>query len=361
MNIVVNDIAADEHSGGAFTVLKNVYQAAKEHGQQHQWHFLLADTYPEHFEETDYIHVHGYPEIKQSWGKRLAFDFWSGKKIIQSFDPDVYVSLQNTATKGLNIPQIVYLHQSLPYQTNKNFSFFKQGELKFAVLQHLVGSIFNHLLPQATLVVVQTNWMKQALLKKFPKMNVLVLPPDIGIQSETIPLANPDLTRFFYPAGNFLYKNHDLIFKAVNLLEQRGYKDFTVELTLDPKEQEKYPETNHIQFLGSLPLEQVYQKYQEQVLLFPSYIETFGLPLMEAKTYGTVILASDTDFSREILTGYPNAYLFNYQEEQALADLMEKCLTKDIHLLPVSPVSKKMTESKSSSWETFIQLILAAK
>ncbi|NRE76400.1 glycosyltransferase family 1 protein, partial [Enterococcus faecium] len=105
MRIVVNDIAASE--GGAMSVLKDFYEEVKEFGADHEWIFLLGDYY---LEETPNIKVYVYPEIKKSWLKRLNFDFYFGKNIVNEFKPDIYLSLQNTATLGIKCNQYVYLH-----------------------------------------------------------------------------------------------------------------------------------------------------------------------------------------------------------------------------------------------------------
>ena len=36
-----------------------------------------------------------------------------------------------------------------------------------------------------------------------------------------------------------------------------------------------------------------------KALIFPSYTETLGLPLLEAKSYGIEILASNRNFAKE--------------------------------------------------------------
>ena len=54
----------------------------------------------------------------------------------------------------------------------------------------------------------------------------------------------------------------------------------------------------------------VYEQYAKSVLIFPSYIETLGLPLLEARLTGCPIIAADTPFAKEILDGYNNVAYF---------------------------------------------------
>ena len=119
MRIVVNDIAASE--GGALTILKDFYNCVRQNGAEHEWIFLLGDNY---VEETENIRVIPLPEIKGSKLKKLKFDLFSGKKYIEKLKPDAVFSLQNIITFGLSVPQTVYIHQSIPFQSVKKFSFF---------------------------------------------------------------------------------------------------------------------------------------------------------------------------------------------------------------------------------------------
>ncbi len=70
---------------------------------------------------------------------------------------------------------------------------------------------------------------------------------------------------------------------------------------------------------ASSPTPQVEALYLDSALIFPSYIETVGLPMLEARRHGRRIMASDRPFSREVLAGYPNAQFFDPFDSAALA------------------------------------------
>ena len=65
------------------------------------------------------------------------------KKFVKNLNPDVVLSLQNIITFGLKVPQAVYIHQSIPFQNSKKFSFLKSKERGLAVIQYLIGAIIN--------------------------------------------------------------------------------------------------------------------------------------------------------------------------------------------------------------------------
>lgn len=319
MRIVVNDIAASE--GGALSVLRDFYDEIIDKNDDNEWVFLLGDQY---LEKKENIKIECYPKIKKSWFQRILFDLFYGRKVIDRMKPDLYVSLQNTATLGLSVPQFVYVHQVLPYQKEKDFSFFERSEQKLAVYQKIIGKLYNFLFKKSKAkLIVQSQWLKNEINKKLDN-KITVIKPKISLIKTT----HQNFSNiFFYPAADMVYKNHAVIFKAVDYIIKKGYKDFKVVLTI-PKR--KIDHQNNYIFTGQVDRKGVFRHYQKSFLLFPSYIESYGLPLAEAKAFGTIILASDTEFAQEVLADYPNKYYFEKDDYKTLGNLMVQCLEKTI-------------------------------
>ena len=327
MRIVVNDIAAKKGGGGVFSILEDFYNEARQSDPCIEWIFLLSAPY---FEETDHIKIILYPELKASYLKRLNFEFIKGRYIVNKLKPDLYFSLQNTATCGIKAQQIVYLHQPLNYAKKiKKFSFFKSTERRLAVYQHLIGGLINFLFKlNKPAIIVQTHWLKETLIKKFnwATDKVKVYAPHLS-QINSDKSITIDSTHFFYPATPFIYKNHACIIRAVELLNKEGVHDFSVDFTVKKKDLSENQLPSQINCLGTIPRAQVLNLYQRSVLLFPSYIETFGLPLAEAALSGTKILAADIPTTREVLNNYHNVSYFKYDDVQKLALLMKNTIT----------------------------------
>ena len=343
MRIVVNDIAAS--TGGAMTVLRDFYRCVCENDTENQWIFLLGDRY---FEETDNVKIIPLPHIKKSGLKKVLFDFLTGRKFIADLKPDMVFSMQNIITFGVKVPQVTYIHQSIPFQSVKKFSFLKGSERKLAVIQHLIGGIIKASAKKSDRVIVQTQWMKEAVCKQchLSPDRVSVVMPQVK------PFASGgeaawDSTSFFYPTAPGIYKNNGAVFAACEQLAQKGL-DCNVTLTLPPEKSR-----GQVTCVGRLPYDDVVARYYSSTLLFPSYIETFGYPLAEARQAGTVVLASDTAFSREVLDGYENAYFFDPFRPQELTALMERVIRGDIVRRDVSaaPVVQK------DSWTEVVDII----
>ena len=341
MRIIVNGIAAS--SGGALTVLRSFYNYIVENDNENEWIFLLGDKY---IVEKDNIKIITLENVKSNWVNRLKFDLFSGKRYISLLNPDVVFSLQNTITFGLTCPQVVYMHQSIPFQKVKKFSFLKSEERKLAVYQYIIGSLIKQSIKKADRVIVQTKWIRDAIIenKTINPDNIINVFPNFENFEYQLKYQDYvfDRHNFFYPASKEIHKNHKCIYEACEILRQQGITKYEVSVTIENEKK-----VQNITCLGELSFPSVIEHYHTSTLIFPSFIETVGLPMLEARQIGTIILASDCPFSREVLDGYANAYYFDPFKPIELADLMKKILSGEI--------SKKAMDIQSTnnknSWE----------
>lgn len=345
MRIVVNDIAAS--LGGALTILRQFYNYVKDNDDTNEWIFLLGDHY---LEETEHIKIICLPKVKKSHLTKLWFDCIVGRKFIASLQPDVVVSLQNIITFGVKCPQFVYIHQSIPFQKIKRYSFLKKDERSIALIQYGIGALIKLSAKEADCVVVQTQWMKDAVIEsvKIPENKIITVFPKI----DKIPNLGQQTVwnkkSFFYPTNAEPYKNIALIVSACDLLNKQGFYDFSVKLTL-PENTITHP---NIQCIGHLDNKQMGFFYCESTLLFPSLIETVGLPLIEARLFGTMILAGNTPFSQECMERYENVVFFDVFNAKELADKMREVLTGSRHL-----VNNTIPFEVKQGWDYFLQKI----
>lgn len=346
MRVLVNDIVAVPGSGGVFSVLTDFYDEVEKYNRTHddvEWIFLLAGNY---VKESSKIKVITLPEIKKSWIKRLEFELYNGKKLINSLNPDVYISLQNTMTLGVKAAtKWTYLHQPLPYQKDIVFSIFKKNERKMWIYQHLVGTVINFTLRHGnSKVIVQTKWMKDAVIKKniVSKDKVVILPPN-NIKCDTsVSTSVPKQNEFFYPATGMPYKNHEILFKAVRELEQEGIRlNLTCTLNKNDLENLGLTAPKSVKLIGMVPRDKILKMYGKKVLIFPSLLETFGLPLLEARMANDYILAGKTRFCKEILDNYPNVAYFDPHDKYSIKQQIKKCVHDGIKLRPDDMVVQK--------------------
>jgi glycosyltransferase involved in cell wall biosynthesis len=330
---MVFDVPAE--SGGALSILNAFYQEVLDNENENiNWIFVLSNL---NYKETENISILNFPWVKKSWFHRLYFDYFVAPKLVKKYNVDKVFSLQNVIIPKVNSQQILYLHQSLPFS---EYNFKVNENFKFWIYQNLISkNIFNSI-KKAEKVIVQTNWMKKACKEKVNVQSnkIKVIPPKINLNLKNTFDKNNKTKIFFYPAGASYYKNHRLIIKASQLLGDSNINDYKIIFTLNGDEnkdiKELYDKVNKynlpIEFVGRLKRDEVFNLYTKFYLLFPSYIETFGLPMLEAKLHKTIILASDKAFSHEILDDYKNAYFFDPFDAEELMKYIKKLINNEI-------------------------------
>lgn len=313
--IIVYDVAAS--ASGALSVLNDLYTEVRNYSDKSiRWTFVISTP---HLEETENIKVIRTPWIKKNWLCRLFFDCFIAPKIIKDEKADKILSLQNTIVPNTHIPQVLYLHQSLPFV---EYRFTLLESLLFWTYQNIIAKFIYSSVKKAEKVIVQTHWMKDACIEKTQVSpdKMTVIPPIINIAPKKLfAYENMDIPTFIYPATPLIYKNHKVIIGACKQLINDGLTNFRVIFTMTGTEnklaRQLYDEVEKyslpIEFAGVLSRDGLFEWYSKAVLIFPSYIETFGLPLLEAKIHGTPVIAADTLFAREILDNYRNYDLFN--------------------------------------------------
>ena len=326
--IMIYDVHASE--SGALAILDDLYKQIRNYSDKSvKWVFIVST--PE-YEETKEITVRRFPWVKRNWGYRYYFDTVTTRKLLKEFKPDKVFSLQNKGIDFYKKEQLVYLH--LPFiLTDHKFDIKIDGKKLWAYQNIISKSIFKSL-RKVDMTIVQTEWMKEALVKKagVNADKIVVQQPDIKCNDIKDFIDCPEnRKRIFYPATAFTYKNHSTLLKALNYATEKGLKDYEVIFTIRPDENAytqnlyKYA-TEHnlnVKFNGPIPREKVFEMYARSILAFPSYVESFGLPLLEAKLSGTYIMASDTPFCHEILDGYDKSEFFEELDYKKLGDMIQ--------------------------------------
>jgi len=312
--------------GGALTILKQYYDKAVQE-KDIDWYFVLSTPT---FEEKDNIRILRFPWIKKSWFHRLYFDIFVAYKIVKKYKIDEIISLQNIIVKGVRVKQTLYLQQPLPF-AKKRYGIIE--DFRLWVYQNIISKMIFDSIRKADTVIVQTNWMKNACIERTNATSdkIVVIQPKISVRVKR-PYKQEDdnIILFFYPANAARYKNHRVVVEAAKLMSRLRIENYGISFTLKGSESKDikklYDEVKinnlPIYFIGQLSLEEVYKYYSKSILIFPSFIETFGLPMLEAKMHGCPILASDCTFSHEILDGYEKVKFFDPFDVNGLATYM---------------------------------------
>lgn len=323
--VMIYDVHASE--SGALAILDDLYRQIRAYSDKSvKWVFIVSTP---NYEETENMTVRRFPWVKKNWGYRYFFDMVTTRGLLKEYQPDKVFSLQNKGIPFFHKEQIVYLH--LPFiLTDHIFDIHIDGK-KLWLYQNVVSKSIFRSLRKVDFTIVQTHWMKEALVKKagIGEERIIIQEPDVSTNSITQYVDTETNRRvFFYPATAFSYKNHMTMFKALKYAQDAGLDNYSLILTIRLDENQltrdlaTFAMENHlpVTFGGQIPRESVFEMYANSVLLFPSYVESFGLPLLEARLTGTYVIASDCPFSREILNGYEKACFFDEMDYKMMGE-----------------------------------------
>lgn len=167
-------------------------------------------------------------------------------------------------------------------------------------------------LGNADVVIVQTPSMQRDVLRWLER-DSLVMPFANCAVAREAPAHAPGSPpgRFLYVATGAPHKNHERLIEAWSLLAGDGIFPELI-LTLPPPlppslslamERAVQGGGARIRNAGTLSAEALRQAYRDaDALIFPSVMESFGLPLLEARAAGLPVLASERDYVRDLIT-----------------------------------------------------------
>jgi glycosyltransferase involved in cell wall biosynthesis len=322
VKLAVYDVAAS--SSGALSVLEEFHSRALEDGDN-EYLFIISSP---SLKALENVSIARFPWVKKSWLHRLWFDFMVGPRLIREWEPDRILSLQNTIMPRSNVPQTVYEHNCLPRPfCDYRFSLFRETSLW--IRQNILGRVIVRSLKKAQHVIVQTTWMKRRCIERLgiPPGFITVDPPTV----REVPQGSFASIRpfcFIYPATAMRFKNHELILDACEILNGLS-RDYRVLFTLCGSENRRIARMRRrvkagglpVEFIGWQEREQLYSIYEKSALLFTSELESYPLPLIEARQVGSPIIAPDTEYAREILHE-GDAMFFVQNDAESLARAM---------------------------------------
>lgn len=315
-----------------------------------------------------------FPKSRKSYFIRLYLEYVYFKKLSNKLKPYLWFSLHDiTPNVNANV-QVVYCHNPTPF---KKVLF---SDLLFQPILFCFTLFYKYLyqinLKKNKYVVVQQTWIKKEFLKLFHLngQNVVVCYPEVKESYEverTERLNNLEekldeknnIFTFFYPALARPFKNFEIIGDAIKILKKRGINNFRVIITINGKENnyakyilKKYGNLEELLFLGMLSFKDVNEKYlTSDALLFPSTLETWGLPITEFKAYKKPIILSRLPYAFETLGQYNKGCFFDPMNAFDLADKMFFLINGN----PKFDLTSKIDDEILTGWSELYNKILS--
>lgn len=295
--------------------------------------------YPD-YDNVEYI---DYPLSRKNWLLRLYYEYFAFSRLSHRLKPACWISMHDTTPSVRADKRIVYCHNPFPFYRPgwKNFHL----QLPIFMLSVFSKYIYRLNIKHNDWVIVQQEWIRRAFKKMYGIPRIAVALPLKESQKDSKVLKNfPDLksvkkTTFFFPAGAMIHKNFEVLCQATALLgSTRVSDDFKIIITLSGGENrysrhlyKKYRSVKGLLFSGYLNARQMEETYRQcDCLVFPSKVETWGLPVSEAKEKGIPVLVSDLPWAHETVGLYDKAKFFDPDDAVGLCGLMNAFLDNRI-------------------------------
>jgi glycosyltransferase involved in cell wall biosynthesis len=196
----------------------------------------------------------------------------------------------------------------------------------------------------AATVIVQTRSMQQAAEQVLRRsVDVMALVPDLsGHQRRKIEKVHGQVPRydFLYVASGEPHKNHVTLLEAWKLLaSERLYPSLCLTVSesdypglariLEQAKAEHKLNIDNVPARSRSDMQRLYDR--SQALVYPSMVESFGLPLLEARQAGLSIIAAELDYVRDLVDPEET---FDPRSPQSIA-----CAIKRFLQIPETPLT----------------------
>jgi glycosyltransferase involved in cell wall biosynthesis len=303
------------------------------------------------------------PHVRRNWLVRLFYEYvwfacWSRRRTI-----DLWISLQDLTPNVHAAHRVVYCHNPAPFYDGPRRWLL---DPRFEVFRLLYGLFYRINLGKNDYAVVQQEWMRSALARRYGFARVLVARPVSSLRvSESQSLRERGGTvRVLYPVVPRSAKNHEVLVDAMRLL-----RDLPVELTLTFRgDENRYArmicsragDLANVRFAGFLSRDELEREYERaDALVFPSKLETWGLPLSEFRRFGKPIFAANLPYARETLGGYSHSVFFDPSSPAELARLLRMLCANEA--LPFETPSVSTAPPFAADWNELVSMLLASR
>lgn len=349
--------------GGPLSVYQDaLLELSETFSQQYE---IIALVHKRTLFNVPNVHYIEYPEIRRSWIRRIHFEYYALRKLSRELDAYLWLSLHDmTPTVNAHI-QAVYCHNPAP------FGKFRWRHLVYDPRHALFVLFYRHLyrfnIHLNDYVIVQQDWLRESFRKLYDVENVIVAHPERraanAFSKESIDpwREKTKKFRFFFPAYPRVFKNAEVLLEAAELL-----RDDSIEIWLTFSGTEgryarslvsRYGRLPTVKFLGKLTREQVFARYKmADCLVFPSLLETWGLPISEFKATGKSMLLANLPYAHETVGNYENVHFFDPNNSRELAALMRTISRGTLHLSGSAedPIAPPFAEN----WQDLFRMLL---
>jgi glycosyltransferase involved in cell wall biosynthesis len=325
-HLVVSAVNFSE--GGPLTVLRDsLATAAATLGDR--WR-ITALVHDHALVDVPGVETLAFPQSKSSWFRRIALEWWGFARLSRRLKPDMWLSLHDMTPRVTARRQAVYCHNPSPfYAPSVIEAWYDPG---FFAFNKLYLWLYRAFIGRNDAVIVQQEWIREELSRYH--RNVVVAHPGGQAMATATPLTatlrRPDRTaplRLLFPALPRVFKNIETLCEAMARLPKPLRDCVELCLTMDGSEgrwaralYRRYGADPTVRFIGRQDRGGMAVEYARcDMVVFPSRLETWGLPISEAKSFGKPLLVADLPYAHETVGSYSAVSFLDARDPAAWA------------------------------------------
>ncbi len=303
------------------------------------------------------------PKSRKSYLNRLYYELIYFYKYSQKNAVDVWISMHDITPRVIAKKQYTYCHTPSPFM-KKDLRKIKYSK-KLVLFAFFYKYVYRLNIKSATAVIVQQDWMRKEFQKMYPVRKVIVAKPYISQSYDFVDRSIKNKGKIFiYPSFPRYFKNFELICEAVRILHDANVVGYKVQITIDGTEnkyaseiREKYGDLSEIEWLGLLKRNELMNKYNEaNCLIFPSKMETWGLPISEFKATGKPMLLADLPYAYETVSKYREVAFFDPNDPRELAEMLKNFIEGKMKF--VGNEEKKYEPPFAQNWNELLNMLV---
>ncbi|MDY2882871.1 MAG: glycosyltransferase [Romboutsia timonensis] len=309
--------------------------------------------------------------------RRFLWYQFSLPKYLKKNKFDYMINLTNYGPIKPKCNQILLLHNSKHVSEQIKESLSIQNKIKLFV-QDIV---FKCSLIGTETLVVQTNYMKEGVMRKFkfPADKIKIIPsaPCEIVDDDFDEEIELQIKNFIGSESNIIcnitlyaaHKNLELLLYAIKYIKDNDLCKLKLIITIDKyggNDQENLinmiSELNiqdYVLSIGNIKHNNIKKLLDlSKVFIFPSYAESFGIPFVEAMKCGKPIVAADLGFAHDVCGD--SAVYFKYNDEKELAKSISDILSNErlLHEKTENAIRRSFLFNEKDIVKQYVELLV---
>lgn len=291
------------------------------------------DLFPEFLDKN--ITFIELPKSRKNYLYRCYYEYLYFYSFSKKRDVYVWLSLHDMTPNVVAERRFVYCHNVSPF-LNRSKSLWNADKTIY-LMSIFYKYVYGVNIKKNTGVIVQQEWIRKKFEETYGIDNVIVSRPSFSTVTVPEKGVDRDDSKFIFIFASFPrpFKNFEVICEATKLLADIQ-DQFEIWLTIDGSENAyskqivaRYNNLQNIKFLGLQKRDQLFKLYKSSdCLIFPSQMETWGMPISEYKCFNKPMILADISYAHETLGNYDKALFFRPDDSAGLSIQMKKEIFK---------------------------------